>query len=320
MSISPVQQLEAYGPDRCETLSVEQARAWCGRLARGRYENFTVLSRLVPGDLRDDFAAVYAFCRWADDLGDEVGHTERSLELLAWWRRELEQCFDGAPRHPVFIALAPTIERHDLPIEPFDDLIQAFEQDQVVKRYDTWEQLIDYCRRSANPVGRLVLMVSGEPRDDETFMYADAICTALQLTNHWQDVRRDILDRDRMYVPQTRIAIEDFEERLRASARQGYAVDQVFLQQSRRIIRGCVESTWPLFEEGEKLLPLLSPSTRPIVWLFCAGGEHVLRMIEMWNYETALHRPVMGRGTRMALVARAWLKARLAWGRKEAMP
>ena len=169
MSISTVQQLDQYGPLRCEVMTTEQARAWCLRLASGRYENFSVLSAVVPRHLRPDFAAVYAFCRWADDLSDEVGHPERSLELLAWWRRELQQCFAGQPRHPVFLALAPTVRKHDLPIEPFDDLIRAFEQDQTTHRYETWDQLIGYCRLSANPVGRLVLMMCGEPRTDALF-------------------------------------------------------------------------------------------------------------------------------------------------------
>src|SRR5262249_40556404 len=154
--------------------------------------NFSVLSALVPAGLRDDFATVYSFCRWADDLGDETGDTSRSLALLAWWRRELQQAFAGTPRHPVFLALKPVIDRHSLPIEPFDHLIAAFEQDQTVNRYQTWEQLIGYCRLSADPVGRLVLMVCGEERSRENFALSDAICTALQLTNHWQDVRRDI--------------------------------------------------------------------------------------------------------------------------------
>ncbi len=302
-------QLDVFGPDRCEMLTLEQARAWCRRLARGHYENFSVLSRLVPADLRDDFASVYAFCRWADDLGDEIGNADRALELLSWWRQELQQCFAGSPRHPVYVALAPTIAKHNLPIEPFDNLIRAFEQDQTVTRYDTWDQLIAYCRLSADPVGRLVLMICGEKRDDTTFSLSDRICTALQLTNHWQDVRRDILDRDRIYIPREMIDVENFEARLIASARQGYAVDREFLGQSREIIKRCVERTWPLFEEGGRLLELVGPKTRPVIWLFASGGQHVLRQIEMWNYETALHRPKLGKFTKLMLVARAWLGA-----------
>lgn len=317
MTAATLQQLDLYGPERCETLTVEQARAMCRRLALGRYENFSVLSAVVPADLRDDFAAVYAFCRWADDLGDEVGDRTRSLELLSWWRRELQQCFDGQPRHPVFMALRPVIDRHDLPLQPFDDLIRAFEQDQKVDRYVTWEELIDYCRLSANPVGRLVLMICGEPREETIFVNADATCTALQLTNHWQDVRRDVLERGRIYIP--REIMEEkasdtvaFESRLIASATQGWGIDQQFLGEFRAILRACIERTWPLFEQGSHLLDQIAARTQPIAWLLSAGGQHVLRQIEMWNYETALHRPKLGKVTRVMLVAKAWWMSRLA--------
>lgn len=310
MTVNPVRQLDVYGPEHCETMSVEQAREYCRRLAGRRYENFSVLSALVPRDLTDDFAAVYAFCRWADDLADEVGDSQRSLELLGWWRRELQQCYDGGPHHPVFLALAPTIRKHDLPLQPFDDLIRAFEQDQQVTRYDTWSQLIEYCRLSADPVGRLVLGLLGADRSEEVFACSDATCTALQLTNHWQDVRRDILERDRIYIPRELIDIDRFEQRLLASAKQGYAVDREFLPASRRIVMELVERTWPLFEEGEKLLPLISRRARPIVWLFGAGGQHVLRNIERWSYETVLHRPKLNRVTKTFLVIQALLRAR----------
>lgn len=307
MTASPVQQLTTYGPDHCQTLNVEQARAFCRRLATGHYENFSVLSGLVPPDLRDDFAAVYAFCRWADDLGDEIGDTARSLDLLQWWRRELQQCYENEPRHPVFIALRPVIDRHDLPQNLFDDLIRAFEQDQRMKRYQTWEQVLEYCRLSANPVGRLVLMVLGEKRDEELFARSDDICTALQLTNHWQDIRRDILDRDRIYIPAELIRIDDFEKRLIASARQGYAVDQTFLPATRKLLRELVERTWAAYEHGAGLLHLVSRPSRRLIWLLSAGGQYVLRSIETWNYETALHRPKLGRLRKLSLLIQARL-------------
>jgi squalene synthase HpnC len=310
MSVSTVQQLDVFGPDQCKTLTVEQARAFCRRLAAGRYENFSVLSALLPAERRDDFAAVYAFCRWADDLGDEIGDRDRSLELLGWWRRELQQCYDGRPRHPVFLALAPTIERCDLPQNLLDDLIRAFEQDQRVTRYETWQQLLDYCTLSANPVGRLVLFVLGEERNEAALQRSDALCTALQLTNHWQDIGADILQRDRLYVPGELIDIDDFEHRLVASAKQGWAIDRRFLDESRRLVRRLVERTWPLYEEGEKLLEVIGPPSRPIVWLFAAGGQRVLHLVEMWNYETVLHRPKLSKVARLMLVARAFLRHR----------
>jgi squalene synthase HpnC len=320
-SVQPVKQLARFGPERCETFSADEARAMCRRLALGRYENFSVLTGLVPSDLRDDFAAVYAFCRWADDLGDEVGNRDRSRELLAWWRHELEQCFADEPRHPVMLALHSTIRRHDLPLTPFDDLIRAFEQDQDVTRYETWQQVVDYCKLSADPVGRLVLMVCGEPREDAYFQKSDAICTALQLTNHWQDVKRDMLERDRIYIPRELIeqhGIEDFEDRLIRSARQGYGVDHKFLGQTRTVIRECVNRTWGLFEQGHELLPMLSPRTRPIVDLLSSGGHHVLRQIELWNYETALYRPRLSAIARVMLVTRAWWRSKFPGRWREA--
>ncbi len=210
----------------------------------------------------------------------------------------------------MFIALEKTIERHMLPIKPFDDLIRAFEQDQTVTRYDTWEQVIGYCRLSADPVGRLVLMIAGEPRTDALFELSDATCTALQLTNHWQDVRRDILDRDRIYIPREMITIDDFDQRLAATARQGHAPDREFFGESRKLVRACVQRTWPLFETGANLLPMLQPATRPFVGLFLAGGTRVLRAIELWNYETVLYRPKLGAAAKLMLVARAWLSSR----------
>ena len=306
MSAGTVQQLELYGPDRCDVVSIDQARQMCRNLVNRRYENFSVLSRLVPRDLRDDFASVYAFCRWADDLGDEIRDTSRALDLLAWWRRELHLCFAGQARHPVFVALSQTIQKHELPIKPFDDLIRAFEQDQSIRRYETWDELLGYCELSANPVGRIVLMLLGEPRSEALFGSSDRICTALQLTNHWQDVARDILERDRIYIPRELIHIERFEERLAKSARQGFAVDHNFLNETRSLIRTCIERTWPLFEQGGDLLNLVGPKARPIIWLLAAGGQHVLHMIQMWNYETALHRPALSKVTKLGLVAKAW--------------
>ncbi len=271
-----------------------------------------MLSGLVPRNLRDDFGAVYAFCRWADDLGDEADTPEESLELLQWWKQELDDCFEGNPRHPVFVALAPTIDRHNLPKEPFENLITAFQQDQSITRYENWDQLIKYCKLSADPVGRLVLMVSGEPRTEELFSLSDKICTALQLANHWQDVKRDVLGRNRIYIPANMIKIDDFESRLIQSAQQGFAIDRTFLGESRLLIKACVEKTWPLFEEGQKLLAKLNGDTRPVVGLLAAGGHRVLRLIELWNYETVLHRPRIGKPTKLALLMKAWIGSKFA--------
>ena len=177
----------------------EEARGYTRWLATSHYENFHVASVLLPKRLHQDFYNVYAFCRWADDLGDELGDAAESLRLLAWWREELEAMFGGEARHPVFVALKETVERHRLPREPFEDLIAAFVQDQTVHSYEDWGDLWSYCRCSANPVGRLVLRLCGYA-DERRDRWSDAICTGLQLANFWQDVAVD-LTKDRIYLP-----------------------------------------------------------------------------------------------------------------------
>ncbi len=172
--------------------SVPQAEAYTRWLATHHYENFHVVSFLLPKHLHQDFYNVYSFCRWADDLGDEMGETERSLQLLSWWRGELEAMYcNGRVEHPVYVALQGTAVRHNLPITPFADLITAFEQDQTVTRYANWEELFHYCKYSANPVGRLVLYLCGYS-DEQRQLLSDATCTALQLANFWQDVIVDL--------------------------------------------------------------------------------------------------------------------------------
>ncbi|GIW73605.1 MAG: hypothetical protein KatS3mg103_0127 [Phycisphaerales bacterium] len=212
---SVMAMLAEHGPDGGPAVSVAQARAYAAAFARRASENFVVLGRLLPADLVEDFAAVYAFCRWADDLADEPDPSlgpnpslervrERSLELLAWFRGQLRL---ERPEHPVLVALRPTIERHRLGIAEFEKLLDAFELDQRLAVYERWAQLLDYCRLSAQPVGRIVLMMAGlrppeeEPANRPAWDRSDAICTALQLTNHVQDLRRDLLDRGRVYLP-----------------------------------------------------------------------------------------------------------------------
>lgn len=309
-----------FGPERCDPLSLEQATDYTRRLTRTHYENFTVVSWFLPKRLRDDFANVYAFCRWADDLGDEIGDPRKALELLGWWREELRRCYDGRPRHPVFIALEPTIHKHDIPMQPFDDLIRAFEQDQEVHRYPTWEQVIDYCTRSADPVGRLVLYMAGY-RDAERQLLSDKTCTALQLANFWQDVRRDILERDRVYVPSEvasrhGLSIEQMVDAVKRDAAPGSApscaacpTDSVAISALRpaytATIRELVDRTKPLFSEGQALLPLLDPDVRLDVKLFTMGGEAILQLIERQRYDTLTRRPSLGKVGKATLMLRA---------------
>lgn len=325
MASAILDQLEAYGPDRCPQLTYEQAVAYTTDLAKSHYENFTVVSWFLPRRLRESFRHVYAFCRWADDLGDETGDPKRSLELLAWWQRELDACYAGKPRHPVFVALKPTIDKHEIPQKPFNDLINAFVQDQTVTRFSTWDQVIDYCTRSADPVGRLVLYLCGY-RDEERQRLSDATCTALQLANFWQDVRRDILERDRVYIPSdvaskhgldidTMVKAVQIDARAaqekegRATCAACNAVPSIgihaLLPAYRETIHELVDRTQPLFDKGKALWPMLAPDVRTDIELFTRGGEAILRMIRGQNYNTLGHRPSLSKGAKIALMMRA---------------
>ena len=309
-----LQELDRFGPQRCEALDFERASAYTRRLTEQQYENFSVVSSLLPRRLRDDFRHVYAFCRWADDLGDETGDPVRSRELLDWWRGELDLCYANKPRHPVFVALRATVEKHDLPRKPFDDLIDAFVQDQSVTRYATWEQVVDYCSRSADPVGRLVLMMTGH-RDEQRAQLSDATCTALQLINFWQDVRRDVLERDRVYIPRD------------VAERHGLSLDQMVdvihgrgdaasvLPAYRATVKELAGRTRELFERGRGLWPLLSPDIRPTIKLFSMGGVAVLRSVERRGYDTLTARPSLSKRAKAGLVMRAGLAKLLRVGR-----
>jgi len=314
-------QLDRFGPDHCEPLNAEQASRYVADLAKTHYENFHVVSRLLPRELVADFRHVYSFCRWADDLGDETGSRPRSRELLRWWQRELDACYREQPRHPVFVALHGTIKRHDIPREPFDDLIDAFLQDQDVQRYDTWSQVVDYCARSANPVGRLVLYLCGY-RDAERQRLSDATCTALQLANFWQDVRRDVVERNRVYIPRDvaghhGLDIEQMAQFIGIDAKQPAAACascvsipnpglSAILPAYRATLRDLVDRTWSLFGEGRKLWPLVRKDVRLDIRLFTLGGEAVLRKIERRDYDTLSQRPKLSKLDRLRLFAWAW--------------
>ena len=283
-----------------------EAADYCERLARGHYENFTVASSLLPRALRPHFFAVYSFCRWADDLGDELGDREKSLQALAWWRSELDLCYAGTPRHPVFVALRSTVQQFEIPRKPFDDLIDAFVQDQTVNRYQTYDQLVDYCTRSANPVGHLVLYLSGY-RDEERQRLSDYTCTALQLTNFWQDVTRD-LDKDRVYLPR-----EDME-------RFGCTYDALFARQIEpgftELIRFEVERTRDLFSQGLPLIDTLAGSVRLDVELFSRGGMAILDKIQRARFDVLSARPALSRTEKIFLSTRWFFRRSLGGGRR----
>lgn len=299
MSWDFARELARWGPRRPGTVvpGLPAARAYCAHVARSHYENFTVVSALLPRRLVRHFHAVYAYCRWSDDLADETTGGQVALDLLAWWRRELLTCYGGTPTHPVMVALRETIRRFDIPPEPFLDLLSAFEQDQVVKRYDTFSRLRDYCRRSADPVGRLVLYLFG-CFSPERAALSDEVCTGLQLANFWQDVARDLAI-GRVYLPA--------EDRRRF----GYADEELeakrFTPAFRDLMRFEVERARGYFDRGAKLLPLLPREARVDVDLFIAGGRAILRAVERQGYDVWARRPEVGKGEKLRLlVGAAW--------------
>jgi squalene synthase HpnC len=264
-------------------------------LATHHYENFHVVSFLLPKRLHQDFYNVYSFCRWADDLGDEIGDTAESLRLLSWWRRELQAAYAGRASHPVFVALQETVQRHQLPLTPFDDLIKAFEQDQTVTRYHSWEDLFQYCRYSANPVGRLVLGLCGY-RDEARQQLSDATCTALQLANFWQDVVID-LEKDRIYLP------------LDLLAAHGYPVEGLaarkFDLRFRAAMREAVQVARELFLQGLPLAGMVDRRLSIDLELFSRGGLKVLEKIERQDYDVLRSRPSISKLERVALLCGA---------------
>jgi squalene synthase HpnC len=261
-------------------------------LATHHYENFHVVSFLLPKQLHQDFYNVYSFCRWADDLGDEIGDPQESLKLLAWWRSELEAMYSGAPSHPVFVALKGTVDRHEIPIDPFDRLIRAFEQDQTVTRYKTFEDLFGYCVNSANPVGHLVLYLCGY-RDSERQRLSDYTCTALQLANFWQDITID-LEKNRVYLP------------LALLSECGYSVEELFAHKydSRfeSIMREAVSVAEGLFRRGLPLIKMVDRRLALDIELFSRGGMRILQKIRMQRYNVLKRRPHISKAERVGIL------------------
>lgn len=278
-----------------KTLAPEAARAFCRDVAAAHYENFTVATRLVPARLRQHLANVYTFARWADDLADEALSPGDAAADLAEWRRGLDACCEGRPTHPVYVALAETMHEAALTREPFDHLIDAFEQDQVTTRYATRAELLKYCRRSADPVGRIVLALEG-CRDPNLVHMSDAICSGLQLVNFWQDITRDRLA-GRIYLPQDDMARHGVSEAMLATAPA--------CREVRALIQD--EVTWArqLFAAGDALPRLVPRALRPAVGMFLAGGRAIADAIERADFDTLAKRPTLGKFTKWRLAGRA---------------
>ncbi|MGB9030154.1 MAG: squalene synthase HpnC [Acidobacteriaceae bacterium] len=280
-------------PDHPPTL--DEARVWCRRLAETHYENFHVASWFLPRRLRPHFHAIYAYCRVSDDLGDEVGNPEQSLALLDLWGEELDACYRGQARHPVFVALAETIRICDIPKEPFADLLVAFRQDQTVTRFPTMAEVLGYCRYSANPVGRIVLYACGY-RDSERFALSDQTCSALQLANFWQDVRVDY-SKNRIYFP--------LEDMIRFGVDEASIAKARFTPQFRDLMRYEVDYARTMFRAG---LPLIGKVDRELALdldLFSRGGLEILRAIERQDFNVLRARPAISKTRKASLLLRA---------------
>jgi len=293
----PTPELEIARNLPPQDCSVAEAQRYTRWLATHHYENFGVVSWLLPRRLHRHFYNVYAYCRWSDDLGDEVSDSARALKLLDAWEDELLLIYESGrkPSHPVLIALAETIRAKDIPIDPFRDLLRAFRQDQAVHRYATWDELLEYCVYSANPVGRLVLYLCGY-RDEERQRLSDFTCTALQLANFWQDVSRD-LEKGRIYIPIEALAAHGLTE--------ADIVERGFDARYAGLMKSLIARTRSLFESGAPLARRVEGVLQVDLDLFSRGGVAVLDAIEAAGYNTLERRPALTKGAKVRLLGRA---------------
>ena len=281
------------------TWSQGEAYEYCANLARAHYENFTVGSLLLPKEKRRPMYAIYGFCRFTDDLGDEAPGDR--IALLDQWEEDLKLCYSGTPRHPIMLALQDTINAFQIPQELFLKLIEANRMDQEQHRHPTYDDLLRYCDHSANPVGRMVLYVFGY-RDEERQQLSDYTCTALQLANFWQDVARDYR-MGRIYIP-----LEDMER---------FAYDEEELGQGiengnfRRLMEFEVDRAEELFRLGLPLIKTVKGTLKLDLALFSLGGLEVLRKIRKQGYDVLGHRPVISRGRKAWLFLSTWSRMRL---------
>ena len=269
--------------------TLDESLAYTRQLTKTHYENFTVGSLLLPKDKRQHVSNLYAYCRTVDDFGDEADGDR--LDLLHQWREDLERCYDGEPRHPVMVALQHTIQRYRVPREPFLKLIEANRMDQETTRYRTFDDLLRYCDHSANPCGRLFLYVF-DYRDEERHRLADYTCTALQLTNFWQDVNRD-WQKGRVYLP-----LEDMDAH---NVTENQIDNRVFDDNFRKLMAFQVERTRRIFRQGAQLLHHIDGHAKIDVALFTRGGMAVLDAIEKQDYNVLARRPSLSR------FSKAWL-------------
>jgi squalene synthase HpnC len=282
--------------------TLAEAEHYTRTLATTHYENFHVVSFLLPKNLHQDFYNVYAWCRTADDLADEIPDKGESLRQLNDWRNQLDRMYEGEATHPIFIALQTTVKKHSIPKQPFADLIRAFIQDRNITRYQTWDDVLDYCLYSANPVGRLVLYLCGYS-DPERQHLSDATCTALQLANFWQDITVD-QQKDRVYLP------------LDLLAKHNYTVDELFARKFDprfvAVMREAVDRARELFLKGLPLNRMVNRRLAVDLELFSRGGMCVLDKIEQQGYDVLSRRPSVSKLERVTLLIGTLARAAFA--------
>ncbi len=294
-----IADLAKWGPDMppsaCDLSFAEQH---CRKIARNHYENFTVVSWFLPRPLRQDFVNFYAYCRWSDDIADEV-EPHRRLPLLSWWQQQLALCYSGRPAHPVMVALQSTIQRHQLPIEPLEDLLSAFRQDQATLRYDNHTQLLDYCQRSANPVGRVILRF-GRADHHANIQLSDSICTGLQIANFCQDMARDVAN-DRVYAPRDMWSRHGVDEAMVMAAH--------CTPQLQSLLREWTSTARQCFIDGRSLVKSVPSWLAVDIDLFVRGGLAILEAIERQDFDVWTARPSLSKSTKLKLMFQA-LKSR----------
>ena len=305
-----------------EPVTLAEAYRYCEKLARSHYENFNVGGWITPKQKLPHVYAIYAWCRMVDDLGDETlpsalaapavdaGRLDDAVAAhrrsqLAWWEEELDEIYSGQPAHPISIAVQHTVGSFDIPKEPFQRLIRANLMDQGPGRFDTLDDVLEYCRHSANPVGHLYLYLFGYA-DRRRLLLADHTCTALQLTNFWQDVSRDYLERGRIYLPRTDMERFGVSE---SDIANGSATDGF-----RALLRYECDVAMRMFQQGAPLVASLDRRSQLPVALFTRGGVAVINAIRRQGYDVLSHRPTLSKRQKAWLLASAWLGNKLGTG------
>jgi squalene synthase HpnC len=291
----PLPEFDRVHDEAGQPYSLERAFAYCERMARGHYENFPVASRFVPARLRPYVWAIYAFARSADDFADESRYAGRRAEALAYWEEQLHRCYHGEAEHPVFVALRETIDQCNIPIQPLQAMLTAFDMDLRINRYATFEQLTTYCAHSAHPVGRLVLYVF-DYRDPALHNYSDDLCTGLQLANFWQDVGVD-LAKDRIYLP------EEDRKHFGVSDEMLYA--RLCTPQFKDLMRYEVARARALFERGRPLIDKVGSDLGFELAMIWRGGTTILDKIDAVGYDVFRRRPTLNAADKARMVARA---------------